>query len=1220
MDLIYTRKVFIKYLFSIFIFLLVILPVTLKAQTLSPQFCSQDQSWIARWTVPTITFQGTGANIASLVSDGDRTTFFQQATGSPWTFEVDFGLVRNLTGLKIFTPAKINSPGSYEIFIQSDLASPFVSVQTGIVNPIAGQDFSINFGTSYYKARKVRIVFYDVWSTTTTRSVGGTLNLYEINFFQCGVDPLIAKQIPQSAVPAPSLSCADEVSGNKGGIINTYWPGNANATAGIKSVNIDMANVKGAAHPLVAGDRVLIIQMQNTLISEFNTNAYGDGIDNDLIASGWVNVQNTGEYEFGIVESISGNVIQLTQPLQKSYSAANAFQVVYSPVFDNVTITSTVLAYAWDGHCGGIVTFDAKTLNLNGQTIQVSGLGFRGGKKNSNGNQPAVQYWGIYCTDNQLMFGEKGEGIAGSPIGSWSGSKRLYSPEGANGGGSYARGAPGNAGGGGNDHNSGGGGGGNIGSGGQGGASWGGASDMTAYWNSVMYDGYVKRNQDFGFVPNGGMGGTGCKDPDPFRIWLGGGGGGGHQNDNAATGGANGGGIILITAQKVTGTGSLLANGENANKTIYCTTCNPATIGNDGAGGGGAGGTIVFGFEDQNGATINYSATGGSGGDVTATDAPHGPGGGGGGGAIIVSALPLNPTNVNVVGGVNGIYLKTGSPWGANNGQEGQTFLTDKLKTLYTYTCDHGDAPFSYGDAAHQLKLDMPSLRTPGDAEPMALNQPPHDRDALGDDLNGAINDEDGVYLPFDTLTTAQSFYKVKINVQNPQKVDVIVSGWIDFNGNGRFDDNERISLSGPISGDTVLIWKSFPSDITGGDSFARFRISTGNEALQPIGVAPDGEAEDYTLYINAFPHAVPDTTCTHAGLPVKIFIVANDKVQGDKRGKITIKTLPINGTATINDNGTPDDKTDDYITYVPNPGYQGVDTLTYELWNSIGNREAAKVTITVKQPITVDFKPNPPEGCSPLSVAFTNLSSDPTAKYTWNYGDKSPLEVGFQPVHVFSTKDTIAVYTVKLQMNTGCGIIETTKQVTVHPIPHAVPTEKSNGEKPEIVVFNDVSTNVVNRIWTVDGSNVGSSQQITAKFDSVGPHIIALRVFNDYDCFDDTVFVHTTLFRNLYVPNAFIPGSSDKMVNTFKPVGFGLKEYTLMIFDMWGNLIWSDSQLINSAPANGWDGNDKHGKPLPTDTYIWRIKAVLEGNKPWKGMKMPNGSYHTEGPVTIIR
>jgi len=37
-------------------------------------------------------------------------------------------------------------------------------------------------------------------------------------------------------------------------------------------------------------------------------------------------------------------------------------------------------------------------------------------------------------------------------------------------------------------------------------------------------------------------------------------------------------------------------------------------------------------------------------------------------------------------------------------------------------------------------------------------------------------------------------------------------------------------------------------------------------------------------------------------------------------------------------------------------------------------------------------------------------------------------------------------------------------------------------------------------------------------------------------------------------------------------------------------------------------------------DAYIWRIKALLEGGKPWKGMKMPGGVYRTEGTVTIIR
>jgi PKD repeat protein len=1200
------------------IVLLFALPCNLWAQTT----CTE-QSWIARWTIPTIIDFKTSTNVVSLVSDGNRATNFISATGSPWIFEVDFGLVRKLTGLRIYIPTGTNSPRSYEILVRSDNTSPYVSVTKGIIPFYStAVDYLIDFGGNVYNAKNLSIVFTDAWASNRTPT-STTLSISEINFFQCGVDPLIAKPIPSAIVPAPALSCAEGVSGNITGVINAYYPGQADATKGNTTIDVNASKAKGASHALAPGDRVLIIQMQNTLISEANSMAYGDGIDNDLIASGWLNVQNTGEYEFGIVESFSGNTIHLTQPLQKSYSIGGVFQVVYSPVYDNVTITGTILSSPWDGYCGGIITFDAKTLNLNNQTINVSGQGFRGGKMNSNLETPNIQYFfNTYSTDNNLLFGEKGEGIAGAPTGTYSASaSRFYSLASNQNGGSYARGAPGNAGGGGNDHNSGGGGGANIGSGGQGGASWGSisSSDMTAYWNTVLYDGYYIKSGDKGFVPDGGMGGTGCGTPDPFRIWMGGAGGGGHQNNYAATGGANGGGIILTTARKVTGTGFFLADGESAANTLFNVIVSGRTVfGNDGAGGGGAGGTIVFGFSDHTGANITYSATGGTGGGVTASDAPHGPGGGGGGGAIIVS----NPTgSINVNGGMNGTYLKTGGSWGANRGQDGFTIKSDKLEALYTYSCDHGDAPTSFIDAAHQLKPDAPFLGlVQGDSEPLALNQPPHDKDAKGDDLNG-MADEDGV-MPFDTtLSTGQSSYKVTVFVSNPINAPVILSGWIDYNGNGKFDDNERVSLSGVYNGLTDLVWNSFPSDITGGDSYARFRISTGNEALKPTGVAPDGEVEDYTIHINGIPSAVPDDTCTHQDRPVNILVVKNDHIQGDKRGKITLLSTPPNGTAVTNSNGTLDDKTDDFITYTPNTGFQGIDTLSYELWNGIGNKAKAKVTITVKEPITVDFNAIPDEGCTPLTVDFKNLSTDPNANYTWTFGDSTLSVTGFETSHTFTTKETTSVYTVKLVMNTGCGIIETTKQVTVHPLPHAVILEKSDDEKPETVVFSDISSNIANRTWSIDGLIVGTTPQITAKFDSVGIHIITLRVFNAYGCSDDTVYRHTTVFRGLYVPNAFIPESTDLMVNTFKPVGWGLKEYTLMIFDLWGNLIWSDSQLNkNGQPLIGWDGKDKYGKPLPTDAYIWRIKAVLEGNKPWKGMKMPNGIYRKEGTVTIIR
>jgi PKD repeat protein len=1189
--------------------ILLFIPFSLSAQTVTPQSCGKSQSWIARWT-----YSVTGGFVPYKMTDGDTNTSCEDVLNGQktWTYDFNFGIVRSLTRVKLYQRDGLYSLHFFKIYVSTDNIT-FSLVKSVTLSYTAGAiDNIIDFG-GYVDAKYLRIEVQDAWQNPTTFN-HDHLRIWEANFFQCGVDPMIAKTISPGAAIAPSLSCADAISTSIQGIVNTYFPGLSDASKGSAVLSVDMNHIKGTAHTLVAGDRVLIIQMQNTLIDETNSNAYGDGIDNDVIASGWKDVKNTGEYEFGIVSSVSGNTIQLTQPLQKSYSADGVFQVVYSPVYDNVTLTGTITAADWDGYCGGIVTFDAKTLNLNNQSIDVSGQGFRKGKKNSNSNV-LLMYWGVYCTDNDLYFGEKGEGIAGSPRGSYLlNSKRLYSPQNATtkSGGSFGRGAPANAGAGGSDVNSGGGGGANTGSGGQGGASFGvDTGDMTVYWSTTTPDGGPSGGT--GFFPNGGMGGTGTGTPDPFRIWMGGAGGGGHQNNNAASGGSNGGGIVLVTSRVVKGSGNLSANGLNAENTIIT----GGLLGNDGAGGGGAGGTIVFGFDDQSAATLTYSAKGGNGGSINGYYI-HGPGGGGGGGSIIASA---SSASMNVSGGSNGIHIASGSQWGANKGQDGKTLLANSLSLLYTYSCDHGDAPISFGDAAHQLKPDSLALGTPPDAEAMALNQPPHDKDAKGDDLTGK-NDEDGVEQPFDSkLSPTQTSYRVKIFVHNPLNETVYECGWIDFNKNGLFDDNEKTSVSGILNGPNYLTWTSFPTNLTSGDTYARFRISTGIEALQPTGIAPDGEVEDFLIHFNLSPTANPDDTIIFQGKPVNIFVVKNDDIQGDKTGYIAILTQPANGVAVTNDNNTPNDKTDDFITYTPNPGFIGIDSLIYELWNSAGIKSNAKVTIDVKASFTVDFKATSDEDCTPLTVKFTNLSSDPTAKFEWDFGDNSPLDKNFETVHTFNSVSSTTIFNVKLKMITLFGSKDTVLNVTVHSIPHAVLIEKSNDDMPEIVVFTDISNNIATRSWTIDGIVMGNAQVITAKFDTLGPHTISLRVFNAFGCSDDTVIVHNTTSKGLFVPNAFIPDSPDQLVNTFKPIGWGVKEYTLMIFDLWGNLIWKDSQLNkNGQPLIGWDGKDMHGKPLPTDAYIWRISAVLEGGKPWKGMKMPGGAYRTEGTVTIIR
>src|SRR5208337_1675732 len=275
--------------------------------------------------------------------------------------------------------------------------------------------------------------------------------------------------------------------------------------------------------------------------------------------------------------------------------------------------------------------------------------------------------------------GSKGEGIAGTPRYVAPAPITITSnPTDAYGGtltdslpnGSSARGAPGNAGGGGtdghpvnNDYNSGGGAGANGGTGGQGGYGW----------NSMT----VTNTTD------GGFGGAAFP-ASTSALVMGGGGGAGTTNNgtycnyNSSNGtcttsgngtgiyssGGAGGGIIIVHAGSVTGSGTITSNGQSTLSTL-----------NDSTGGGGAGGSILF-FANSGGlGGLTVSANGGNAGEANPLPAPggfpgqrHGPGGGGGGGVIFLTAAPLSSS---VTGGFNGYTNTVQDSYGATVGSAG---------------------------------------------------------------------------------------------------------------------------------------------------------------------------------------------------------------------------------------------------------------------------------------------------------------------------------------------------------------------------------------------------------------------------------------------------------------------------------------------------------------------------------------------------------------------
>lgn len=455
-----------------------------------------------------------------------------------------------------------------------------------------------------------------------------------------------------------------------GGIVNTYYPGTANVAAGATSIPVGAPS--GAATPIQPGDLLLVIQMQGADINSTNTGAYGDGTAGDP-ATGILGTNfSAGNYEYvvatsavvaGSVSISSGlvnNYFDQDYPVGAGNQGQRRFQVIRVPQYSSATITSPVTSLTWNGSVGGVVALDiAGTLDMNDESINVSGQGFRGGGGviyTGDGAGTTFTRTDYRTPSTSPLNASKGEGVAGTPRFVFNGTTVVDLGIEGYPDGSFARGAPGNAGGGGTDgdpignqENTGGGGGGNGGAGGTGGWGW-------ANTGSTISE-------------SGGFGGAAFP-ATASRLVMGGGGGAGTINNNnpvLSSGGA-GGGIVMVRAGTVTGGGTINADGADGQDQPL----------NDSGGGGGAGGSVLVVAQGALPAVLNVSAQGGDGGDAwpgqpnTGWDSPsvwrHGPGAGGGGGVIL-----LNSTagTLSVAGGVNGVTTTSSDIYGSNPGLPG---------------------------------------------------------------------------------------------------------------------------------------------------------------------------------------------------------------------------------------------------------------------------------------------------------------------------------------------------------------------------------------------------------------------------------------------------------------------------------------------------------------------------------------------------------------------
>ncbi len=468
--------------------------------------------------------------------------------------------------------------------------------------------------------------------------------------------------------------------------LNEYTALAANAAVGATTLQVTDATQLDSVTfgPLAAGNLIMIYQAQGAAIDT------GDATYGAVIG-----LNGAGLHEFVEVASIAGNTITIgngCSGLKNAYSATGRAQVIRVPQFNDLTVsaTGTITARPWDGQRGGIVALHVRdTLTLQG-TIDVAGLGFRGGATDGQTSAVAADVTANRSA-SATLGGEKGEGIVG-----FQATYDLLL-------GRYGRGAAANAGGGGNAVRGGGGGGANSINGnlwsGQGvmepsvigfqawqldpgrllATNTGGATPLAN--NSGGGRGGYSFSQDnqnaVTSAPGGASwngnrrrerGGLGGRPLDPSatgRLFFGGGGGAGDGDQGAAGAGGRGGGLIYLMATNVNGAGALVANGGPG----------ADTTGNhrDSPGGGGAGGTVVVRANTIAGFSI--AANGGKGGSQlisSGLDEATGPGGGGSGGFIATAGGAVTRSTEGGPGGTTSSNGLTEFPTnGATRGATG---------------------------------------------------------------------------------------------------------------------------------------------------------------------------------------------------------------------------------------------------------------------------------------------------------------------------------------------------------------------------------------------------------------------------------------------------------------------------------------------------------------------------------------------------------------------
>ena len=191
---------------------------------------------------------------------------------------------------------------------------------------------------------------------------------------------------------------------------------------------------------------------------------------------------------------------------------------------------------------------------------------------------------------------------------------------------------------------------------------------------------------------------------------------------------------------------------------------------------------------------------------------------------------------------------------------------------------DEGDAPASYGRVGHAIAkgagITQPYL---GSKEPDIDIRTEKITDETAfkyDDVNGEGGDEGARQLMGDKVEKGDNYKLKKVNDGTYSLTfdahlgggkQAFVNGWIDFNNNGKFDENEGAgAVEVTKDGEVTLTWNTPVQnvDVTATKLATRLRIANDKaDVKEATGIAYSGEVEDFQIQQTIPPRGTKEET-----------------------------------------------------------------------------------------------------------------------------------------------------------------------------------------------------------------------------------------------------------------------------------------------------------------------------------------------------------------------